>query len=443
MARTIFSLSALIFSVMLLVMGNTFLSTLLGLRLSLEGIDPAVIGWVLVGFSIGSILGSIYSKNIIERVGHIRSFAVFAATMAVVALLHPLFVSPVVWAILRAISGLSMAGLMVVIESWFSTRANNENRGKLFGIYQIVVYLAAASGQMLIATANPASLRPFSIAAILLTIALIPLALTRMSAPSIERVERLPFKTLFKLSPLALIAAPVSALVSSAFSAMGPVYAHLIGLEISEIAIFMAAPVLAAMFFAWPIGRLSDMFRRQVILLLLAIAAAGCSIVAALYGGSNLLLLFVMVECVIGFTAAIYPIAVALVNDRLHQHQIVAASGGLLLSHGLGSIFGPVLGSSAISLIGPNGLFLFTGSILALLTLFTLWRIIRFPSIPPKEQEPFVTSMPVSDVSILNELDPRNEEFVASPPIHERRRDDRPRPETPEAGSSGRSTRED
>src|SRR5690606_18905377 len=98
---------------------------------------------------------------------------------------------------------------------------------------------------------------------------------------------------------------------------------------------------------------------------------------------------------------------------------------------------------TAISLIGPNGLFLFTGSILALLTLFTLWRIIRFPSIPPKEQEPFVTSMPVSDVSILNELDPRNEEFVASPPIHERRRDDRPRPENPEAGSSGRSTRED
>src|SRR5690606_40006489 len=92
-------------------------------------------------------------------------------------LLHPLFVSPAVWAVLRAISGLSMAGLMVVIESWFSTRANNENRGKLFGIYQIVVYLAAASGQMLIATSNPASLRPFSIAAILLTIALIPLAL--------------------------------------------------------------------------------------------------------------------------------------------------------------------------------------------------------------------------------------------------------------------------
>src|SRR5690606_40434220 len=159
MAKTIFSLSALIFSVMLLVMGNTFLSTLLGLRLSLEGIDPAVIGWVLVGFSIGSILGSIYSKTIVERVGHIRSFAVFAATMAVVALLHPLFVSPVVWAVFRAISGLSIAGLMVVIESWCSTRANNENRGKLFGIYQIVVYLAAASGQMLIATANPASLR--------------------------------------------------------------------------------------------------------------------------------------------------------------------------------------------------------------------------------------------------------------------------------------------
>src|SRR5690554_8122676 len=105
MARTIFSLSALIFSVMLLVMGNTFLSTLLGLRLSLEGIDPAVIGWVPVGSSVGSILGSIFSKNIIERVGHSHSCTGFPDTMPVVALRRPRAVGLDAWACVRAISG--------------------------------------------------------------------------------------------------------------------------------------------------------------------------------------------------------------------------------------------------------------------------------------------------------------------------------------------------
>src|SRR5690606_21268058 len=159
---------------------------------------------------------------------------------------------------------------------------------------------------------------------------------TRMEAPSIERVERLPFRELFRLSPLAMIGAPIVGMVSSAFSAMGPVYAHMIGLDVGEIAIFMAVPVLAAMLFAWPVGRLSDKFQRRGVLVALALVATSCSLVAMLWGRSNLLLLFVMVECVIGFTGAIYPIAVALVNDKLHHHQIVAASAGLLLSHGLG-----------------------------------------------------------------------------------------------------------
>src|SRR5690606_1161688 len=221
------------------------------------------------GFSVGSILGSIYCKRIIERVGHIRSFSVFAAIMAVAALLHPLILHPIVWALLRATSGLAMAGLMVIIESWFSTRATNENRGKLFGIYQIVVFLSAAGGQLMIATADPGRTAPFSVAAMLLTLALIPLALTRIQAPTIEKVERLSFRSLFRISPLAMVAAPVAGVVSSSFSAMGPVYAHMIGLSVKEISIFMAVPVLAGMLFAWPIGRLSDLFRRQKIVLLL------------------------------------------------------------------------------------------------------------------------------------------------------------------------------
>lgn len=434
MARTLYSLIALFMSVMLLVIGNTFLSTLLGIRMSLDGINPSVIGWVLVGFSIGSIIGSFYCRAIIERVGHIRSFAVFSAIMAVVALLHPLILHPVVWAVLRSISGLSMAGLMIVIESWFSTRATNDNRGKLFGIYQIMVFLSSAGGQMLIAVSNPSALKPFSIAAMLLALALIPLALTRMEAPSIERIERLSFRQLFRVSPLAMVGAPVAGLVSSAFSAMGPVYAHMIGLDVGEIAIFMAVPVLAAMFFAWPVGRLSDMFQRRIILLILASSAAGCAITATLWGRDNLLLLFVMTECVIGLTAAIYPIAVALVNDRLHHHQIVAASAGLLLSHGLGSVFGPILGSNAISLIGPDGLFLFISIMLVLLTLYTLVLISRSRDLPVREQEAFVASMPISDVPILNELDPRNEEFEktqAARPRTPRPEDDDPPPPPP------------
>ena len=200
MTRMVTSLSALILSIVLLVSGNAFLMTLLGVRLSIEAVSPNIIGWILVCYSIGFVLGTLYVHLIIGRVGHIRAFAVFAAMAAVCALLYPMAVSEVFWAILRALSGFSVAGVLVVIESWFSSRATNANRGALFAVYQIVFYLSAAGGQLLINVGEPSSFIPFSLAAVLLTLALIPLSLTRMDAPVIEQSERLSFFTLARES---------------------------------------------------------------------------------------------------------------------------------------------------------------------------------------------------------------------------------------------------
>lgn len=52
MTRTVASLSALLMSIVLLVSGNAFLMTLLGIRLSIESVSPDVIGWVLVCLSL-------------------------------------------------------------------------------------------------------------------------------------------------------------------------------------------------------------------------------------------------------------------------------------------------------------------------------------------------------------------------------------------------------
>ncbi|MEX2476537.1 MAG: MFS transporter, partial [Marinobacter sp.] len=98
MTRMVTSLSALILSIVLLVSGNAFLMTLLGIRLSIESVPANIIGWVLVCYSIGFVLGTLYVQRIIARVGHIRAFAVFAAVAAVAAMMYPMAVSMIFWA---------------------------------------------------------------------------------------------------------------------------------------------------------------------------------------------------------------------------------------------------------------------------------------------------------------------------------------------------------
>jgi MFS family permease len=412
------SLSALIMSIVLLVSGNAFLMTLLGIRLSIEAVSPDIIGWILVCYSIGFVLGTLYVHKIIGRVGHIRAFAVFAATSAVAALLYPMAVSELFWAVLRVVSGFSIAGVLVVIESWFSSRATNANRGALFAVYQIVFYLSAAGGQLIVNVGDPANFMPFSLAAILLTLALLPLSLTRMEAPVIEQVHRISFFTLARESFSGVAGALICGVMIGGFYALGPVYATLVGLDVAKTSTFMASAIVAAMLLAWPLGRLCDHFDRRRVMFCIALLAAGAAGVVGMVGAANPGMLTLFVGLFTGLSASLYPVAVAITNDRMESNRIVAASATLLLSYGVGSVIGPIVMAELINLLGPSGLFFGNVGFLLLLAVITSYRISHTEDVPVQDQEHYVPAMPETS-PVLAELDPRNEAFHESPEVEQ------------------------
>jgi MFS family permease len=406
------SLFALLLSIVLLVSGNAFLMTLLGIRLSLESVSPDTIGWILVCYSIGFVFGTLYVHKIIGRVGHIRAFSVFSAVAAVTALLYPLAMSDIFWAVLRVSSGFSIAGVLVVIESWFSSQATNANRGTLFAVYQIVFYLSAAGGQLIVNIGDPSGFMPFSLAAILLTLALIPLAMTRMEAPVIEQVHRISFFTLARESFSGVAGALICGVLVGGFYALGPVYATLVGLDVAETSTFMASAIVVAMILAWPLGRLCDRFDRRRVMFFVALLAAASAGVVALLGAERLWVLMLFVGLFTGLSATIYPIAVAITNDRMESTRIVAASATLLLSYGLGSVIGPIAMAELIHLMGPSGLFIGNAGFLLALALITSYRISHTADVAIADQEDFVPAMPETS-PVLTEMDPRNTEFQA------------------------------
>ena len=418
MTRMVASLSALILSIVLLVSGNAFLMTLLGIRLSIEEISPDVIGWVLVCYSIGFVLGTLYVHKIIGRVGHIRAFAVFAAMAAVTALMYPMAISMVFWAVLRVLSGFSIAGVLVVIESWFSSRATNANRGALFAVYQIVFYLSAAGGQLIVNVGDPANFLPFSLAAMLLTLALIPLSLTRMEAPVIEQASRMSVFKLARESFSGVAGALICGVMIGGFYALGPVYATLVGLDVARTSTFMASAIVAAMLLAWPLGRLCDRFDRRRVMFWVAVAASASASGVAVLGAGNLAILTLLVGLFTGLSATIYPIAVAITNDRMDSNRIVSASATLLLSYGIGSVIGPIAMAELISVLGPAGLFYGNAGFLLVLAVITSYRISHTEDVPVEEQEHFVPAMPETS-PVLTEMDPRNTEFHESPEVEE------------------------
>ena len=414
LTRLVISLSALIFSVFLLMGGNTFVMTLLGVNLGLKGVEPRLIGSIMVCYSVGFVLGSLYGPKVIKRVGHIRAFAVFSAFLASSTLIFPLTDSILLWSLLRALGGIAVAGCFIVIESWFSAVASNDNRATLFFTYQICTYLAATAGQLLIGFIDPLAYIPFTLGAIVLIAALVPLSLSRMDAPTIEHNERISVKAIIKEAPVGLLAALCSGMLISSFYAMAPVYAIKVGLKVEQLSYFMAASVFAFILFALPLGRLCDRLDRSKIMVwinaLVAISALG----VVFAGPYHLGWLIGFSALYMGMVAAIYPVAVAITNDRMQAQHIVAASTTLLLSYGLGSTLGPLFSSSMMSWLGAQGLYYGCGAIALLLGGYTWWWSLRSKVVEVEDQADYVPST-AETVGVIAELDPRNEEFVDVP----------------------------
>ena len=167
----------------LMQMGNTLQGTLLSVRGGLEGFSPFEIGLIGAGFWLGLVLGSLRSGGLIRRVGHTRVFAALASVSSAAPLLHLMHVDPVVWTIERALTGFCFAGLFMVVESWLNSASNSGIRGQVLSLYGMIGLVAGISGQMLLPTYDPAGFQLFSIVSIIISLALVPVTLSRASAP--------------------------------------------------------------------------------------------------------------------------------------------------------------------------------------------------------------------------------------------------------------------
>jgi MFS family permease len=401
--RTVFSL---LLGAGLMALGVGLLGLLLPIRMSLEGVEPQIAGYVMSAYYAGFVGGSLMAQRIIAQVGHIRAFAAFAATLTAAVMIHALVFNIPVWGLMRAAVGFCMAGLYAVIESWLNVRSSNELRGRVLSMYTLTIYISSGIGQLAINLDDTAELELFCLAALLTSLSLVPVVMTRVAGPELGNIRPMSLAGLYQASPLGTVVTAGAGLMSGSLYALGAVYGTQIGLSVFENSIFMGAPIIGGFLLQWPIGRLSDRFDRRTVLfgVLASTIAAAVLLGAFSFAEGSFLLLATANLLLGGFLATIYPTAVAHAFDYIDRSQMVAANSGMLLAWAVGATAGPLIASSFMA-VGPSGLFVFIAGIAVALALYTRWRMSRRAAKPAEEQSKFV---PVPSTSaIAGALDPR------------------------------------
>ncbi|MGF9760659.1 MFS transporter [Microvirga sp. 0TCS3.31] len=387
------TLFALLLGYALMQVGNTLQGTLLSVRGSIEQFSPTVIGAVGAAFWVGIVLGSIWAGRVIHQVGHTRAFSALAAIAASTVLLHLLVISPAVWIAARAVTGFCFAGLFIVVESWLNASVTAQTRGQVLSLYSMTGLVAGIGGQMLLPAGDPHGFRLFCFVAILISLALVPTALSRATAPAHAVSDTtIDLMRLYRQSPFGVVAAVLCGITTSSFFALGPVWAQERGLDTTEIAIFMASGTLGGFVTTWPLGWLSDrMDRRHVIV---GTAAMAASILLALIHfvppDVPAWLLFAYVAIFGGSVIPTYSIVTAHVNDMVRPGEFVAAAGGLLILLGAGAAIGPVIAGAAMTEFGRLGLVYVFVIAQSLMAIWGAYRSIQRAAPPTEAKEAFV-----------------------------------------------------
>lgn len=354
MLKVVISLWALFAGLALLMLGTGLQGTLLGVRASMVGFETQVTGVIMSCYYIGFMFGSWSTPRLIRRVGPVRVFAALASLVSFAPLAHALFVQPFVWALIRMLAGACMVGIYIIAESWLSGAANNANRGRLLSLYIIICQVSLAGGQYLLGLADPLGFELFVLVSALCSLAAVPIALSRRSAPRYEESASIGFRVLFKRIPLALIGVLLVSLSYGSFYAMGPVYAIKIGLDPTQIASFMAAAIFGSVLLQWPLGLLSDRMDRRKLIALLCAAVALVALALAMLGAQAPWLIYLLMFIYGGLSFPLYALFLALAGDHLRSEEMVAACSKILLVNGIGSALGPLLVAWLMESVGTG-----------------------------------------------------------------------------------------
>ena len=347
----------------ILLAGNGLQSALVPIRADLEGFTTFEIAALGSAYFAGVLIGSVLIPSLVSAVGHVRTHSAMTALVAAVTLAYSLAPDPVWWIVLRVLYGIFLSGIYLVVESWLSDRSDNTSRGSVLSVYTVINLVMMAVGQMLINLADPLGHELFILSALLVSLAAVPVALSRSATPTPAPTGGLRLATIANLPRVALIGAITGGITTGAFWGLGPVFAEASGMTTRGVSLFLAATIMGGAVWQWPLGRLSDLVDRRRVIILCLVGAAAAGTYLHMMPGLALREQLLAVFAFGAFAFPLYAVSVAHSMDWAEADEVVPTATALLFLTGLGALAGPLMAATVIGYLGESALFLFTSMV--------------------------------------------------------------------------------
>lgn len=379
------SFSAPLLSVALMMLSGGFFVTFISIYLDTHGASKFQIGLVQSAYYAGMLFGSFKMEKFVRKIGHVQSLCAFGALATATIMLQMLYPNLYVWILLRFISGICLAAIYIVIESWMLvSNGSMKSRGIILSAYMISLYASQAASQQILKCLDIQGHYPFVISALFASLAIIPISLSTPKIPLAKEEEALSFIQIGKTSLFGSFSCVASGLILSALYSFFPLYAERRGVSAQNM---MSLMIIGGVLFQWPFGKLSDLFNRKKVLLSIIGTSLTTMIAGFAYLGLNPLVLYSFAFLIGGFSFTLYPVAMTCLCEKLSPAQITKATALLLIAYGIGAAIGPIICSFFVSVFGMAAIFFYLSIVLISIGLIGLISLYKEKAVPENLSE--------------------------------------------------------
>lgn len=355
-------------SMALFMLGSSYFTSYISLKLSLIGTNKLEIGYIHSAFYAGMLLGSALLGMLVKYFGHLYSYILMACLAAISLLAQGFNYDLMLWISMRFIFGISLAGIYIVIESWILANSPIAMRGYVLAVYMIVLYSSQVISHEFLNIINLASRWPYVIASLFCIVSQLPLMISISKKPTAHHHNINNFSIISKISTFDLTGCLVSGLAISAMLSFIPIFANH---QHYSVATLMQITIAGGCLLHLPIIRLSYYFNSKLLLFLTCIATSIVSLAIWIFY-LNPLVVYFLSFFLGGFGFTLYTLSILNACNKINPIEMVNVNAVLLLTYCIGSVFGPIFASLVMDYISIRWLYAFLAIVTGILTLVGL-----------------------------------------------------------------------
>jgi MFS family permease len=328
---------------------------LLAIVLERQGVPPWLNGLSASAQMTAVLVVMPLAPRLIGALGVVRMIAIGITGMAVCLALLPVFPNVWAWFPIRLALGLGTELVFIAGDIWINQLAEERTRGRLIGVYGMFLHGGFAVGPLAIIALGSDDWTVLYVAIAVVLSGLVPLAVVRGFAPTIEGKPRARLRHYVRVATTLMVAGLMFGLLESATESLLPVYGMRKGLDAESAAFLITLFVLGAVLGQLPSGWLADHVDHRRLLIagslttLVALAAVPVAIETPLLIWSVMLVMGASL-------GSFYIVAMTMMGRRYRGADLIGVNTSFVFIWGVGAAVGPGLSGGAMAAFGPDGM---------------------------------------------------------------------------------------